>query len=68
MNTKDKIAQAKERIKELQVMIDAWEATLPKKKYAPFKLDCFGFLGIILMVSGVGSAFFVYFAIMEILK
>ena len=33
MNTKDKIAQAKERIKELQVMIDAWEATLPKKKF-----------------------------------
>ena len=33
MNTKDKIAQAKERIKELQVMIDVWEATLPKKKF-----------------------------------
>ena len=33
MNTKDKIAQAKERIKELQVMIDIWEATLPKKKF-----------------------------------
>ena len=33
MNTKDKIAQAKERIKELQVMIDAWEATLPKRKF-----------------------------------
>ena len=33
MNTKDKIAQAKERIKEFQVMIDAWEATLPKKKF-----------------------------------
>jgi len=33
MNTKDKIAQAKERIKELQVMIDAWEATLPQKKF-----------------------------------
>ena len=33
MNTKDKIAQAKERIEELQVMIDAWEATLPKKKF-----------------------------------
>ena len=33
MNTKDKIAQAKERIKELEVMIAAWEATLPKKKF-----------------------------------
>ena len=33
MNTKDKIAQAKERIKELQVMIDVWEATLPKKNF-----------------------------------
>ena len=33
MNTKDKIAQARERIKELEVMIDIWEATLPKKKF-----------------------------------
>ena len=33
MNTKDKIAQAKERIKELQIMIAAWEATLPQKKF-----------------------------------
>ena len=33
MNTKDKIAQAKERIKELEVLISAWEATLPKKKF-----------------------------------
>ena len=33
MNTKDKIAQAKERIKELEVMIAAWEATLPQKKF-----------------------------------
>ena len=33
MNTKDKIAQARERIKELEVMIDAWESTLPKKKF-----------------------------------
>ena len=33
MNTKDKIAQDKEIIKELQVMIDIWEATLPKKKF-----------------------------------
>ena len=33
MNTKDKIAQAKERIKELEVLIAAWESTLPKKKF-----------------------------------
>ena len=33
MNTKDKIAQAKVRIKELEIMITAWEATLPQKKF-----------------------------------
>ena len=33
MNTKDKIAQAKERIKELEVLIAAWQATLPQKKF-----------------------------------
>ena len=33
MNTKDKIAQARERIKELEVLIAAWEATLPQKKF-----------------------------------
>ena len=33
MNTKDKIAQAKVRIKELEIMIAAWEATLPQKKF-----------------------------------
>ena len=33
MNTKDKIAQAKERIKEMEVLIAAWEATLPKRKF-----------------------------------
>ena len=33
MNIKDKIAQAKERIGELEIMIAAWEATLPKKKF-----------------------------------
>ena len=33
MNTKDKIAQAKVRIKELEVLISAWEATLPKRKF-----------------------------------
>ena len=33
MNTKDKIAQAKARIKELEIMITAWEETLPKRKF-----------------------------------
>ena len=33
MNVKDKIAQAKERIKELEVLIAAWQQTLPKKKF-----------------------------------
>ncbi len=33
MNTKDKIKQAKERIMELEVLIAAWEATLPEKKF-----------------------------------
>ena len=33
MNTKDKIAQAKVRIKELEIIITAWEATLPKRKF-----------------------------------
>ena len=33
MNTKDKIAQARDRIKELEIMIAAWEATLPKRKF-----------------------------------
>ena len=33
MNLKEKISTAKERIKELQVLIDAWESKLPKKKF-----------------------------------
>ena len=33
MNIKENIQKAKERIKELEVMISAWEATLPKKKF-----------------------------------
>ena len=33
MNTKDRIIQAKERIKELEVLISAWEETLPKRKF-----------------------------------
>ena len=33
MNIKDKIEQARDRIKELEVLIAAWEETLPKKKF-----------------------------------
>ena len=33
MNIKENIQKAKDRIKELQVLIDAWEETLPKKKF-----------------------------------
>ena len=33
MNIKENIQKAKERIKELEVLIAAWEATLPQKKF-----------------------------------
>ena len=33
MNIKDKIEQARDRIKELEVLIAAWEETLPKRKF-----------------------------------
>ena len=33
MNLKENIQRAQDRIKELEVMIAAWEATLPKKKF-----------------------------------
>ena len=33
MNIKENIQRAKDRIKELEIMITAWEATLPKKKF-----------------------------------
>ena len=33
MNLKENIQRAKDRIKELEVMIDVWESTLPKKKF-----------------------------------
>ena len=33
MNLKEKISTAKERIKELEILIDAWEAKLPKRKF-----------------------------------
>ena len=34
-----------------------------KKKKLPFKLNCFGFLGIMLLLSGIGSGFLLYFTI-----
>jgi len=39
-----------------------------KKKYPPFKLNCFGLLGIILLISGISSAFFSFYGIRELLK
>ena len=33
MNIKENIQRAKDRIKELEVLIDAWESTLPKKNF-----------------------------------
>ena len=33
MNIKDKIEQANQRIKELEILIAAWQETLPKKKF-----------------------------------
>ena len=33
MNIKENIQRSKDRIKELEVMIDVWESTLPKKKF-----------------------------------
>ena len=33
MNLKEKISTAKERIKELEILIDAWESKLPKRKF-----------------------------------
>ena len=32
MNLKDKISTARDRIKELEVLINAWESKLPKTK------------------------------------
>jgi len=39
-----------------------------KNKTKPFKLNCFGFIGIFLLLSGIGSGFVVYYSIMENLK
>ena len=33
MNLKDKISTARDRIKELEVLIDAWESKLPNRKF-----------------------------------
>ena len=33
MNIKENIQRAKDRIKELEVLVEAWEATLPEKKF-----------------------------------
>ncbi len=33
MNIKEKISTAKGRIKELEILIAAWEATLPERKF-----------------------------------
>ena len=33
MNLKEKISTARERIKELEVLISAWEAKLPQRKF-----------------------------------
>jgi len=38
------------------------------KNKKQFKLDCFGFLGIVLLLSGVVSGIVVYYAIIEIIK
>tara|TARA_Y100001937_G_scaffold101847_1_gene139855 strand:- start:653 stop:775 length:123 start_codon:yes stop_codon:yes gene_type:complete len=39
-----------------------------KKKTKPFKLNCFGFLGIVLLLSGIGSGFVLYLSILNYLK
>ena len=33
MNLKERISTARERIKELEVLIDAWESKLPNRKF-----------------------------------
>ena len=33
MNLKEKISTARERIKELEVLISAWESKLPQRKF-----------------------------------
>ena len=33
MNLKEKISTARDRIKELEVLIDAWESKLPNRKF-----------------------------------
>tara|TARA_B100000925_G_scaffold164314_1_gene123592 strand:- start:228 stop:347 length:120 start_codon:yes stop_codon:yes gene_type:complete len=38
------------------------------RKKAPFKLNCFGVLGIILLMGGVLSTFVLYYSMVGILK
>jgi len=38
------------------------------KKKAPFKLNCFGVLGIVLLMGGVLSGFVLYYNMVGILK
>ena len=33
MNLKEKISTARDRIKELELMVSVWESQLPKKKF-----------------------------------
>jgi len=37
-------------------------------KEKPFKLNCFGFLGIVLLLSGITSGIIVYYSISDYLK
>tara|TARA_Y100001937_G_C7013494_1_gene282056 strand:+ start:152 stop:274 length:123 start_codon:yes stop_codon:yes gene_type:complete len=39
-----------------------------KKKKEPFKLNCFGVLGIFLLMSGIFSTFVLYYYVIGILK
>tara|TARA_B100000575_G_C23138434_1_gene661948 strand:+ start:2885 stop:3052 length:168 start_codon:yes stop_codon:yes gene_type:complete len=41
---------------------------LMKRKKAPFKLNIFGLIGILLMLSGIMSGVVVYYSIMEVYK
>jgi len=38
------------------------------KKKAPFQLDCFGFLGILLLISGISSLVVAVYGILEVMK
>tara|TARA_B100000927_G_scaffold243627_1_gene205730 strand:- start:191 stop:313 length:123 start_codon:yes stop_codon:yes gene_type:complete len=34
----------------------------------PFKLNCFGFLGIVLLLGGIASGIVLYYSILDYLK